>query len=81
MPKCDFNKVAMELYRNRTSATWVFSCKFTAYFQNIFSQEHLWVAASVCFLCHFPNTLMDVIQFFRFFWFVIISLIDKRIFL
>ena len=35
MPKCDFNKVAKQLYWNRTSA-WVFSCKFTAYFQNIF---------------------------------------------
>ena len=33
MPKCDFNKVA-------------FSCKFAAYFQNTFFQEHLWVAAS-----------------------------------
>ena len=33
-------------YWNRTSA-WVFSCKFAAYFRNTFSQEHLWVAASV----------------------------------
>ena len=46
MPKCDFNKVALQLYWNHTSA-WVFSCKFAAYFQNNFSQEHLWVAASV----------------------------------
>ena len=38
MPKCDFNKY-------RTSA-WVFSCKFAAYFQNTFSQKHLWVVAS-----------------------------------
>ena len=45
MPKCNFNKVAKQLYWNRTSA-WVFSCKFDAYFQNTFSQEHLWVAAS-----------------------------------
>ena len=44
MLKCDFNKVAKQLYWNRTSA-WVFSCKFAAYFQNTFSQEHLWVAA------------------------------------
>ena len=37
MPKCDdFNKVALQLYWNRTSA-WVFSCKFAAYFQNTFS--------------------------------------------
>ena len=33
MPKSDFNKVALQLYRNRTSA-WMFSCKFATYFQN-----------------------------------------------
>ena len=37
MPKCDFKKVA---------SAWVFSCKFAAYFQNIFPSEHLWTAAS-----------------------------------
>ena len=36
MPKCYFNKVALQLYRNRTSA-WVFSCSFAAYFQSTFS--------------------------------------------
>ena len=46
MPKYDFNKVVLQLYWNRTSA-WVVSCKFAAYFHNTFSQEHLWVAASV----------------------------------
>ena len=46
MPKCDFNKVALQLYWNHTSA-WVFSCKFAAYFQNTFFQQHLVVAASV----------------------------------
>ena len=46
MPKCDFNKVAKQLYWNRTSA-WVLSCKFAAHFQNTFFQEHLRVAASV----------------------------------
>ena len=45
MPKCDCNKVAMQLYCNRT-LVWVFSCKFAAYFQNAFSQEHLWAVAS-----------------------------------
>ena len=49
MPKCDFNKVAKQLYRqlywNPISA-WVFSCKFAAYSQNTFSLKHLWVAAS-----------------------------------
>ena len=34
-----------QLYWSRTSA-WVFSCKFVAYFQNTFSTEHLWMAAS-----------------------------------
>ena len=33
MPKCDFNKVAKQLYWNRTSA-WVF-CKFAADFQKV----------------------------------------------
>ena len=33
MPECDFNKVALQLYLNHTSA-WVFSCKYAAYFQN-----------------------------------------------
>ena len=41
-PKCDFNKVADW---NRTTAL-VFSCKFAAYFQNNFSQKHLWRAVS-----------------------------------
>ena len=45
MPKCDFNKVALQRYWNRTLAL-VFSCKCAAYFQNTFSQEHFWTAAS-----------------------------------
>ena len=45
MPKCDFDKVAKQLYWNHTS-TWLFSCKNVAYFQNTFFIEHLWVAAS-----------------------------------
>ena len=28
------------------TSTWVFSCKFAAYFQNTFSLEHLWTVAS-----------------------------------
>ena len=48
MPKCDFNKVE----KSRTSA-WVFSSKFAAYFQNIFSLDHLWTAASTI-----PNFLV-----------------------
>ena len=45
MPKCDFSKVAKQLYWNHTSA-WAFSCKFAVYFQNTSSKEHLWMAAS-----------------------------------
>ena len=40
MPKWDLNKIALN------TSTWVFSCKFAAYFQNTFFWEHLWVAAS-----------------------------------
>ena len=38
MPNCDFNKVAKKLYWNHPSA-WVFSCKFSAYFQDIFPKN------------------------------------------
>ena len=37
MPKCDFNKGALQWV---VSFAWVLSCKFAA------SQEHLWTAAS-----------------------------------
>ena len=46
MWKFDFNKVGLQLCWNHTSA-WVLSCKFTAYSQNTFFQEHLWMPASV----------------------------------
>ena len=39
MPKYDFNKVALQLYWNHTSA-WLVSCIFTAYFQNTFSRAY-----------------------------------------
>ena len=39
MPKCDSNKVALQLYRNHTSA-WMCSCKFPAYFQNTLRMRH-----------------------------------------
>ena len=45
MLKWDFNKVALQLNWNHTSAS-VFSCKFAAYFQSMLLQEHLWRAAS-----------------------------------
>ena len=34
-PKCDLNKIALQLYWNHRSA-WALSCKFPAYFQNTF---------------------------------------------
>ena len=37
--KCDFNKVAKQLYGNHTSA-WVLSCKFAAYFRNNFLKSN-----------------------------------------
>ena len=46
IPECDFNKVALQLYWNHTSA-WVLSCKFTTYFQKTFLLEHLWRAVSL----------------------------------
>ena len=45
MPVCDFNKITKQLYWNGTLA-WLFSCRFVAYFQNTFSLEHFWTAAS-----------------------------------
>ena len=45
MPKCDFNKAAKQLHWNHTSAC-VFSCKSAAHFQNAFSYERPWMAAS-----------------------------------
>ena len=57
-----------QLYWNRTSA-WVFSCKFAAYFQNTFSQEHLWVAAfavvinQIQFTIFIPTRTVTVIDY------------------
>ena len=48
MSKSDLNKVAKQLWWNPTSA-WLVSCELAAYFQNNFSKEDLWVAASKCY--------------------------------
>ena len=66
--KCDFNKVAMELYWNHTSGR-VFSCKFAAYFQNTFSEEYLWTVA-------FEMTAAFELKIFMFYagnvvWFIL----------
>ena len=38
LQKCDFNKVVLQLYWNRTSA-WVLSCKFAVYFKSTFPKS------------------------------------------
>ena len=48
MEKIFFNKVALQLYSNHTSA-WLFFFKFAAYFKNHYLLEHLSRTASVCF--------------------------------
>ena len=53
MRKCDFRKVANQLYWNHTS-TWFFSCKFAAYLQDTCFDEHLWRTTSANF---FPTCL------------------------
>ena len=64
MLKCDFNKVALQLYWNGTSA-WVFSCKFAVCFQNTFFKEYLWVAASVHPRYSHPNRCKGGIPYYR----------------
>ena len=50
-------------------SAWVFSCKFAAYFQNTFSQEHLWVAAfavvinQIQFTIFIPTRTVTVIDY------------------
>ena len=63
MPMCDLNKVVLQLYRNHTLA-WMFYCNFAACFQNSFSEEHLWVAASV-FTYMYLITNSIVCQYFK----------------
>ena len=58
MAKRDFNKVALQLYFNHTWS-WVISYQFAAYFQNTFSKEHLWRAASVK-VRYLKNTLKQL---------------------
>ena len=78
MPKCDFNRVAKQLYWNRTSA-WVFSCKFAAYFQNNFSSEQLWKTTplhSTFTVVFFIGSLKDV--YIRCLTLFQVSLIHRR---
>ena len=59
VPIISIYKFSLQLYCNRTLA-WVFSCKFAAYFQNTFSQEHLWMAASVQQFLTFCNSFLPL---------------------
>ena len=52
-PKCNFNKVAKELYWNYTSA-WVFSRKFLAYFRNIALSKNT-SGRLLLYLCNFMS--------------------------
>ena len=45
-PELFLRKGVLKIYSKFTG---VFSCKFAAYFQNTFSLEHFWVAASVSY--------------------------------
>ena len=58
MAKRGFNKVALQLYFNRT-LSWVISYQFAAYFQNTSLEEHLWRAASVK-VRYLKNTLKQL---------------------
>ena len=59
--KFAFNKIALQLYWNRTSA-WVFSCKFVTYFQNTFSTEHLWTVSYDIIRCFKNITITPVFR-------------------
>ena len=52
---------SIKLLCNQTS-TWVFSCKFAAYFQNTFFSEDLWMTASSFSFFH-PNIVWNVNKF------------------
>ena len=59
MPKCDFDKVARQLFWNHTSA-WVFSVKFPPCFHTYFP-KNTWNAASASInFCDLVNTSAQV---------------------
>ena len=61
MPKCDFNKVTQATLLKSRSA-WLFSSKFAAYFQNTFSLENLWTAASA-WCCRYVSVFIRSLIF------------------
>ena len=74
MPKCDFKKVAKHWH----TLAWAFSYKFATYFQNTFSWEQLWRAASenttlknkscyaVCDVINFNRAFHQLVKNWRF---------------
>ena len=50
---------AISIKLQRHTSAWVFSCKFAAYSQKTFSEEHLWTVASVSIFNGF-RWLLDV---------------------
>ena len=56
MSKCDFNKVALQLYLNHTLA-YVFSNKFAAYFQN--TSE--WLLLHIDTIIPWPTDVLSVL--------------------
>ena len=64
MPKCDFNKVAKQLYWNYILA-WVFPCEFAAYFQNTFFlllKSHFGMGVLLWICCIFSEQLFPIIE-------------------
>ena len=61
--KCDFHKVAKQLYWNHTSA-WVFSYEFAAYFQNTFSRNNSgWLLLKFRSQCKLFSQIIILIRF------------------
>ena len=56
--------LALQIYWNHTSV-WVISCKFAAYFQNTFLQEHLWRAACGIIYLNFQELITMESLLFR----------------
>ena len=53
--------LSKQIYWNHTSV-WLFSCKFAAYFQKVFSWEHYWRAVSVSRDWERLNVTFDVVM-------------------
>ena len=68
-PKCNFNKVALQIYWNNTSASWVFSYKYAAYFQTPFLKNTSgWLLLKdpfhikTCFTCCSSNVELEQVN-------------------